>query len=142
MSESHFVHSMNLSGLILSSDFLYLSAFLEGMLWKKMHRDKVPFEIQRQSYWGQDISQLRFLEFGNGLVVDIINILLLLWNTNTVASYKIWLLRLLCYVDKWFWIIIDPDKELFEKISRKHNLFFEKAIFPELLAKCFSEPTN
>ena len=50
MSESHFVHSMNLSGLILSSDFLYLSAFLEGMLWKKMHRDKVPFEIQRQSY--------------------------------------------------------------------------------------------
>ena len=93
MSESHFVHSMNLSGLILSSDFLYLSAFLEGMLWKKMHRDKVPFEIQRQSYWGQDISQLRFSEFGNGLVVDIIKTYCYYYEIQTqlqVTKYDYW----------------------------------------------------
>ena len=29
---------------------------------------------------------------------------------------------------------------LFEKISRKSKLFFEKVILPELLSKIFSEP--
>ena len=38
-------------------------------------------------------------------------------------------------------IRIEPDKELFEKISIKCKLFFEKAISPELLAKFFSKPT-
>ena len=37
---------------------------------------------------------------------------------------------------------IEPDKELFEKISTKCKLFFEKAILPELLAKCFSNQTS
>ena len=38
-------------------------------------------------------------------------------------------------------IRIEPDKELFEKISIKCKLFFEKSILPELLAKFFSKPT-
>ena len=141
MSESHLVHSMNLSGLKLTSDFPYLSAFLEGKLWSKMLRDKVPFDIQ-DNLMEDKIAAAFFgiWQWSGGRYNK--TILLLLWNTNTVASYKIWLLRLLCYVDKWFWITIDPDKELFEKISIKCNLFFEKAIFPGLLAKCFSEPTN
>ena len=44
-------------------------------------------------------------------------------------------------INDFLCITIEPDKQLFEKLSRKCKLFFEKAILPELLAKCFSEAT-
>ena len=44
-------------------------------------------------------------------------------------------------INDFICIRIEPDKELFEKISIKCKLFSEKAMLPELLAKFFSEPT-
>ena len=83
-----------------------------------------------------------YLEFGNGGAAEI----------KTHAYYYQIQTQLLVtqydYCDFFVMLIndfvcirIEPDKELFEKISRKCKLFFGKAILPELLAKCFSEPT-
>ena len=83
-----------------------------------------------------------YLEFGNGGAAEI----------KTHAYYYQIQTQLLVtqydYCDFFVMLIndfvcirIEPDKELFEKISRKCKLLFEKATLPEFLATGFSEPT-
>ena len=122
MSKSHVNHSVNLSGLILNPDFPYHGASPDGIVNCSCCGVGC-FEIKCPSKYRdnliEDMIFGSYLEFGNGGAVEIIKL---------HAYYQIQIQLLVTQYDycDFFMLVndfvcirIEPDKELFEKISRK-----------------------
>ena len=84
-----------------------------------------------------------YLEFVNGGAVEIMRTHAYYYQIQTqlLSTQYDYCDFFVMLINDFVCIRIEPDEELFEKISRKCKLFFEKAILPELLVKSFSEPT-
>ena len=82
-----------------------------------------------------------YLEFVNGGAVEIMRTHAYYYQIQTqlLSTQYDYCDFFVMLINDFVCIRIEPDKELFEKISRTCKLFFEKVILPELLAKYFSD---
>ena len=148
MPKSHVNHSVNLSGLILNLDFPYLGASPDGIVncsccGVGCLETKYPSKYRDNPIEDMIFGSSGYLEFGSGGAVEIIKTHAYFYQIQTqllVTQYD-YSNFFVTLINHFVCIRIELGKELFEKISRKCKLFFEKVILPELLAKFFSEPT-
>ena len=148
MPKSHVNHSVNLSSLILNLDFPYLGASPDGIVncsccGVGCLETKYPSKYRDNPIEDMIFGSSGYLEFGSGGAVEIIKTHAYFYQIQTqllVTQYD-YSNFFVTLINHFVCIRIELGKELFEKISRKCKLFFEKVILPELLAKFFSEPT-